>query len=115
MTQLSAVLAPSLTAADCRAQRDTTATRRDQAAFACRKVALTDFREVEDALASVERLGEEETAVGAEREVYARTLKLASNRYRAGYLPYSRSARCRAWAAVRGATLFARTQIMSWG
>ena len=54
--------------------------RRDQAAFAYRKVALTDFREVEDALASVERLGEEETAVGAEREVYARTLKLASNR-----------------------------------
>ncbi len=64
------------------------AARRDQAAFGYRKAALTAFREVEDALASVQRLNEQEVALTAQRDILARALALATNRYRAGYSPY---------------------------
>jgi outer membrane protein, multidrug efflux system len=82
------IVAPLFDSGRLKAQQETVAARRDQAAFAYRKAALTAFREVEDALASDQRLSEQEAALVAQRDVLARTLTLATNRYRAGYSPY---------------------------
>jgi outer membrane protein TolC len=71
-----------------RAEADVAVARRDQAAFAYRKAALTAFREVEDALAAESRTIEQERSLAAQREALAQTLALATNRYRAGYSPY---------------------------
>jgi len=70
------------------AQQDTVGAQRNQAAFAYRKTALTAFREVEDGLAAVRRLDEQERSLIAQRDAVARALTLATNRYRAGYSPY---------------------------
>jgi len=82
------IVAPLFDSGRLKAQQETVAARRDQAAFAYRRAALTAFREVEDALASDQRLSEQEAALVAQRDVLARTLTLATNRYRAGYSPY---------------------------
>jgi outer membrane protein, multidrug efflux system len=82
------IVAPLFDSGRLRAQQETVAARRDQAAFAYRRAALAAFREVEDALASDQRLSEQEAALVAQRAVLARTLTLATNRYRAGYSPY---------------------------
>jgi NodT family efflux transporter outer membrane factor (OMF) lipoprotein len=84
----ASVLAPIFTAGRLEAQQDAATARRDQAAFAYRKTALTAFREVEDALAAEQRLAEQERALIAQRDVLAHALQLARNRYRAGYSPY---------------------------
>jgi multidrug efflux system outer membrane protein len=70
------------------AQQETAAARRDQAAYAYKNTALTAFREVEDGLASVRLLDEQEKALVAQRDALAHALKLATRRYRAGYSPY---------------------------
>ena len=49
---------------------------------------LTAFREVEDQLVLIDRLGEQERALVAQREAVADALRHATNRYRAGYSPY---------------------------
>ena len=82
------IVAPLFDSGRLKAQQETVAARRDQAAFAYRRAALTAFREVEDALASDQRLSEQEAALVAQRDILARTLTLATNRYRAGYSPY---------------------------
>jgi NodT family efflux transporter outer membrane factor (OMF) lipoprotein len=82
------IVAPLFDSGRLKAQQETVAARRDQAAFAYRRAALTAFREVEDALASDQRLSEQQAALVAQRDVLARTLTLATNRYRAGYSPY---------------------------
>jgi multidrug efflux system outer membrane protein len=82
------ILAPLFDGGRIAAQADVAAARRNQAAFAYRSAALTAFREVEDALAAVSRLEEQEVALRAQREALAESLRLATNRYRAGYSPY---------------------------
>ncbi|MBO9499034.1 MAG: efflux transporter outer membrane subunit [Novosphingobium sp.] len=82
------ILAPIFEGGRLRAQADAAAARRDQAAFAYRKTALTAFREVEDALAAVQRTAEQEQVIAAQRTSVAEVLRLATNRYRAGYSPY---------------------------
>ncbi|MET4898026.1 efflux transporter outer membrane subunit [Sphingomonadaceae bacterium jetA1] len=82
------VLAPIFDAGRLRAQADAGAARRDQAAFAYRKAALTAFREVDDSLASVRRSGEQAAALAGQRTAQADALRIASNRYRAGYSSY---------------------------
>jgi outer membrane protein TolC len=82
------ILAPIFSAGRLEAQQDIAAARRDQAAFAYRKVALNAFREVEDALAAVQRDAEQEQALSAQRDVLEHALRIATNRYRAGYSPY---------------------------
>jgi outer membrane protein, multidrug efflux system len=82
------ILAPLFTAGRLEAQQDAATAQRDQAAFAYRKATLTAFGEVEDALASVQRLGEEEQTIIAQRDALAHEFELARNRYRAGYSPY---------------------------
>lgn len=82
------ILAPIFDSGRLGAQRDLAAARRDQAAFAYRKVVLNAFREVEDSLAAVRRGGEQEDAARAQRAALAQALVLAEGRYRAGYSPY---------------------------
>jgi outer membrane protein, multidrug efflux system len=82
------ILAPLFSAGRLEAQQDVATARRDQAAFAYRKVALTAFKEVEDAMAAVQRDGEQEKALESERQSLAGALVLATERYRSGYSPY---------------------------
>ena len=84
----ASVLAPIYEGGRLRAQADVAAARRDQAAYAYRKTALNAFREVEDALAAVQRTCEQETVLRQERDALAQALVLATNRYRAGYSSY---------------------------
>lgn len=84
----ASVLAPILDGGRTRAQADIAAARRDQAAFAYRDAALTAFRETEDALAGVQRSGEQAAALQAQTEALAAGLRNAVNRYRAGYSSY---------------------------
>lgn len=82
------VLAPLFNAGRNQAQFDTAAARRDQAAFAYRRTVLTGFREVEDNLAAVVRLEEQQARLDAQRAALASALQHARNRYQAGYSPY---------------------------
>src|SRR3546814_15127671 len=69
----SSILAPIFNGGRIKAQADGAAARRDQAAFAYRRAALTAFREVEDGMASIQRLGEQEAALSRQRGALART------------------------------------------
>lgn len=82
------ILAPIFNGGRIRAQADGATARRDQAAFAYRKAALTAFREVEDGMASVERYGEQEAVLTRQQAALLRVQQLASRRYREGYSPY---------------------------
>jgi outer membrane protein, multidrug efflux system len=82
------VLAPLFNGGRIRAQADGAAARRDQAAFAYRRTVLSAFREVEDGLAWTDRSKEQEAVLVEQRASLAEALRLATNRYRAGYSPY---------------------------
>ena len=84
----ASVLAPLYEGGRLHAQADAAAARRDQAAYAYRKTALNAFREVEDALAAVQRTSEQELVLRQERDVLARALVQATKRYLAGYSSY---------------------------
>ncbi len=82
------ILAPLFEGGRLRANVEGAAARRDQAAFAYRKAALTAFREVEDALAAVASLSRQRATAEAQREAIAQALRHAINRYQAGYSGY---------------------------
>lgn len=82
------VLAPLFSGGRLQAQVNTAVARRDQAALAYRRTALTAFREVEDALAGVDRLAEQSASLVRQRDLLSDTLRLATSRYRAGYATY---------------------------
>ncbi len=82
------ILAPLFNGGRLRAQADSAAARRDQAAFAYQRAALVAFREVDDSLASVQRLGEQRSRLQAQRTALADALRHATNRYEAGYTSY---------------------------
>jgi NodT family efflux transporter outer membrane factor (OMF) lipoprotein len=82
------ILAPLFEGGALRAQADAAAARRDQAAFAYRRTALAAFRDVEDALAAIQRSAEQEKALAGQRDALAIALRLATNRYLAGYASY---------------------------
>jgi len=84
----SSILAPIFNGGRIKAQADGAAARRDQAAFAYRRAALTAFREVEDGMATIQRMGEQEAALSRQHDALARTQGLAFRRYREGYSPY---------------------------
>ena len=84
----ASILAPIFEGGRLNAQQDAAAARRNQAAFAYRKAALTAFREVEDSLAAVDRVARQEQVIETQRAAVAEALRLATNRYRAGYSPY---------------------------
>ena len=82
------ILAPIFQGGRLDAQLDAATAQRDQAAWAYRSTVLNAFREVEDRMAILARLGEQETALQAQRTAVADALRHARNRYRAGYTPY---------------------------
>lgn len=82
------VLAPLFEGGRLEAQEDIATARRKRAAFAYRKAALNAFREVEDALAEQQHLAEQEQSLTGQRDASATALRVATNRYRAGYSPY---------------------------
>jgi NodT family efflux transporter outer membrane factor (OMF) lipoprotein len=84
----AAVSAPIFDSGRLQAQQETAAARRDQAAYAYKNAALTAFREVEDGLASVRILENQETELLGQRDALAHALELATRRFRAGYSPY---------------------------
>lgn len=82
------ILAPLFEGGRLTAQAEVAGAQRDQAAWAYRRTALTAFREVEDALTAAQRLTEQRTAIAAQRDALSGGLRLATNRFRAGYSPY---------------------------
>ena len=82
------VLAPLFDQGRLSAQFDSAAAQRDQAAFAYRGAALTAFGEVENALVGVSRLQQQMDYATQRRNVLARSLQYAKDRYDAGYSPY---------------------------
>ena len=84
----ASILAPLFEGGRLRANVEGAAARRDQAAFAYQRAALTAFREVEDALAAVDRLAAQRVRLEAQRVALAEALRHATNRYRAGYATY---------------------------
>jgi NodT family efflux transporter outer membrane factor (OMF) lipoprotein len=82
------ILAPIFQGGRLTAQLDGAAAQRDQAALAYRSAALNAFREVEDRMAVLANLTEQETSLRAQRVAVADALRHASNRYRAGYTAY---------------------------
>ena len=82
------VLAPLFDAGRLRAQFDTATAQRDQAADAYRGRVLTAITEVENALAGIERLDRQLRFARERREVLARSLQYAHDRYEAGYASY---------------------------
>ena len=82
------ILAPLFQGGRLQGQFDVATAQRDQAAFAYRKSVLTAFREVNDQLAVIDRLGAQEKSLVAQRVAVADALRHATNRYQAGYSPY---------------------------
>ena len=82
------ILAPLFEGGRLTAQAEGAGAQRDQAAWAYRRTALNAFREVEDALAAAEQLAGQRAAIVAQRDALAGGLRLATNRYQAGYSPY---------------------------
>ncbi len=81
-------LAPIFDSGRRRAAADVAAAQRDEAAFAYRDTALRAFREVEDGLAAVQRLGDRREVLKAAVAANAGALRVATERYQAGYAPY---------------------------
>ena len=82
------VLAPIFDFGRLQAQAGAASAARDEAAYAYRKSAITAFAEVEDALSATQRTDEQLASLEAQRGAAARALKLATDRYRAGYAAY---------------------------
>ncbi|WP_370073251.1 efflux transporter outer membrane subunit [Novosphingobium sp. THN1] len=81
------ILAPLFEGGRLRAGAEVAGAQRDAAAFGYRKAALTAFREVNDALASVDGLDRQVLIQTAQRDALAEANRLAGNRYREGYSP----------------------------
>jgi multidrug efflux system outer membrane protein len=84
----ASVLAPLFEGGRLEAGVDQAAARRDEAALVYRHTALTAFREVEDSLAGIQRLGEQRAALEAQYVAVSEAVRHASNRYQAGYSSY---------------------------
>ncbi|MFL6671907.1 MAG: efflux transporter outer membrane subunit [Massilia sp.] len=82
------ILAPIFSAGRLTAQMDAAAAQRDQAAYAYRNAVLTAFSEVENALSGVSRLQAQMEHSKKRRDILARTLEFAHDRYQAGYASY---------------------------
>ncbi len=82
------ILAPIFQGGKLQAQHDGATAQRDQAAWAYRSTVLNAFGEVEDRMAVLANLEEQETALEAQQVAVADALRHARNRYRAGYTPY---------------------------
>jgi NodT family efflux transporter outer membrane factor (OMF) lipoprotein len=84
----ASIMAPIFDGGRLRSQARAAQARRNQAAYAYRKAALTALREVEDGLAATKRLAEQQAALAEQVSALQKTLRLATSRYREGYSPY---------------------------
>jgi outer membrane protein, multidrug efflux system len=84
----SSALAPIFDSGRRHAKADVAAAQRDEAAFAYRGVALRAFQEVDDTLASIQRLEERHTVLTAEVTADTAALRVSTERYQAGYARY---------------------------
>lgn len=82
------VLAPLFSAGRLDAQYDAATAQRDQAAYAYRAAVLGAFAEVENALAGVTELRAQMDHAQRRRDILARSLEYAHDRYQAGYASY---------------------------
>lgn len=82
------ILAPIFQGGKLQAQLDGATAQRDQAAWAYRSTVLEAFREVEDRMAVLANLQDQQAALEAQQLAVADALRHARNRYRAGYSPY---------------------------
>lgn len=82
------ILAPIFQGGKLQAQLDGATAQRDQAAWAYRSTVLEAFREVEDRMAVLANLQDQQAALEAQQVAVADALRHARNRYRAGYSPY---------------------------
>jgi NodT family efflux transporter outer membrane factor (OMF) lipoprotein len=82
------ILAPLFEGGRLKAEAEGAGAQRDAAAFIYRRTVLNAFREVDDGLAGAVRLDEQERLVETQRDALSAALRLAVNRYRAGYATY---------------------------
>ena len=82
------LLAPIFDSGRRHAMIDNATARRNEAAFAYRKAALSAFQGVEDALASVRYLNDQRTAAEAQVVSQKRTRDIAHKRFQDGYSTY---------------------------
>jgi NodT family efflux transporter outer membrane factor (OMF) lipoprotein len=82
------ILAPIFSTGRLTAQVDAATAQRDQAAYAYRDLVLTAFGEVENALSGVTRLQTQMEHAQKRRDILARSLDFAHDRYQAGYASY---------------------------
>lgn len=84
----TSILAPIFNAGRTEAQVRGAESRRDQAIYGYRRSVVAAFREVEDALAAIDRLQAQQERVDAQRQALAEVFRHAGNRYEAGYSSY---------------------------
>ncbi len=82
------LLAPLFDSGRRHAAAEGAAARRDEAAFAYRRVALNAFREVNDGLIAVGKLDAQIVELRAQVEAQSGLLNVAAGRFRAGYASY---------------------------
>jgi NodT family efflux transporter outer membrane factor (OMF) lipoprotein len=82
------VSAPIFEGGRLRAQVQASASRRDQALISYEKTVLGSMSEVEDQIASIERLQQQATQVQEQRKALAEALRIATNRHGEGYASY---------------------------
>ncbi|NVN32187.1 TolC family protein, partial [Endobacter medicaginis] len=82
------LLAPIFVGGQLRANADIAASERDQAAWAYRAASLAAFAEVENALAAITRLAEQEQAAARLLDDNDRTLRDTKHRNSVGYTDY---------------------------
>jgi outer membrane protein, multidrug efflux system len=82
------VLAPIFNGGRLRAQVEASTSRRDQALIGYEKTVLTAFAEVEDQLAALSLIERQATELEAQRAAVQDALRIAHNRFRAGYASY---------------------------
>lgn len=82
------ILAPLLNRQALNAQVDVSMSQRNQALYAYEKTVRSAFKEVNDSLDAITRLGEQLGELTGQEQVAQETLRIAQNRYRNGYSSY---------------------------
>ena len=82
------ILAPLLNRETLNAQVDVAMSQRNQALYAYEKTVRNAFKEVNDSIDAIQRLGEQLTELQEQEHVAEEALRIAQNRYRNGYSSY---------------------------
>lgn len=82
------ILAPFLNRQTLNAQVDISTSQRNQALYSYEKTVRNAFKEVNDSIDAITRLGEQLTELEGQQQVAQETLRIAQNRYQNGYSSY---------------------------